>query len=334
MISQWARSNLLHATSHWHVVNIKLWPQALDFAVWVYNRLLSSDTGLSPLEKWTQLRTHTNKLRRAHVFGCPVYVLDPTLQDGHKIPKCDPCSRLGIFVGFSSEHSSLVPLVLNTTTGKISPQFHVVFDDNFNTVPSLVPTQQADLWKTILTLYERDCFLDAEIDPTSNKSINPPPRFDWNSVLTPTHCDNTSIPYDSHTPTIPPTTHPTTPHPHNTQPHNTQHTPSPHIQPPPHQLVTPITPTAITADDTPLHTPPNNHIPHLPHDAPPIDTSSPAPEGAQQPTQRPRRNALTYKHGPAIARRLPITGEAYKLAYMITNGHIPATQSSNHCVTS
>ena len=31
-----------------------------------------------------------------------------------------------MFVGFSQVHSSLVPLVLNVSTGKISPQYHVV----------------------------------------------------------------------------------------------------------------------------------------------------------------------------------------------------------------
>jgi hypothetical protein len=41
------------------------------------------------------------------------------------------------FMGLSSIHSSEVPLVLNTTTGSITPQFHVVFNDSFSTVPSL-----------------------------------------------------------------------------------------------------------------------------------------------------------------------------------------------------
>jgi hypothetical protein len=72
-----------------------------------------------------------------HVWGCPVYVLDPTLQQGSKLPKWQPRSRRGIFVGFSPAHSSDVPLILNTQTGHISPQFHVVFDDNFSTVNSL-----------------------------------------------------------------------------------------------------------------------------------------------------------------------------------------------------
>jgi hypothetical protein len=42
-----------------------------------------------------------------------------------------------MFVGYSPEHSSLVPMVLNLATGHISPQYHVVFDDSYHTVPSL-----------------------------------------------------------------------------------------------------------------------------------------------------------------------------------------------------
>jgi hypothetical protein len=34
-------------------------------------------------------------------------------------------------------HSTEVSLVLNTTSGSITPQFHVVFDDEFSTVASL-----------------------------------------------------------------------------------------------------------------------------------------------------------------------------------------------------
>jgi hypothetical protein len=41
-----------------------------------------------------------------------------------------------VFVGFSEVHSSLVPMVFNLKTLKITPQFHVVFDDWFTTVDS------------------------------------------------------------------------------------------------------------------------------------------------------------------------------------------------------
>ena len=39
-------------------------------------------------------------------------------------------------MGMSPQHASTVPLVLNLTTGHLSPQFHVVFDDWFTTVDS------------------------------------------------------------------------------------------------------------------------------------------------------------------------------------------------------
>ena len=58
-----------------------------------------------------------------------------------------------MFVGFSDAHSSLVHLVLNVATGKISPQCHVVFDDKFAAVCSL-PTKDSidNQWAQIFKL--------------------------------------------------------------------------------------------------------------------------------------------------------------------------------------
>ena len=44
--------------------------------------------------------------------------------------------RRGQFVGVSPKHSSTVGRILNVRTGHVSPQFHVVFDDLFTSVPS------------------------------------------------------------------------------------------------------------------------------------------------------------------------------------------------------
>jgi hypothetical protein len=41
-------------------------------------------------------------------------------------------------MGLSSLHASTVPIVLNPSTGYITPQFHVVFDDWFSTIASTV----------------------------------------------------------------------------------------------------------------------------------------------------------------------------------------------------
>ena len=88
------------------------------------------------------------------MWGAPVYVLDPRLQDGHKIPKFEPRSRRGLNLGWSPKHASTVPLVLNLPTGKVSPQFHVVFDDWFSTVSSEPDGKEeaidSDEWNSLL----------------------------------------------------------------------------------------------------------------------------------------------------------------------------------------
>ncbi len=63
-----------------------------------------------------------------------MYVLEAKLQNDQKLPKWNRRAHLGQFVGFLDEHSSMVAYVGHLTTGYISPQFHVVFDDLFETV--------------------------------------------------------------------------------------------------------------------------------------------------------------------------------------------------------
>jgi hypothetical protein len=88
-ISSCARANLIHLMlCRPDCANINLWAFAINYAIWVYNRLPSDMLGgLSPNEVWSGKRCDHSELRRAHVFGCPVYVLDPKLADGDKIPK-------------------------------------------------------------------------------------------------------------------------------------------------------------------------------------------------------------------------------------------------------
>jgi hypothetical protein len=44
------------------------------------------------------------------------------------------CAHVGQFLGYSDEHLSLVANVRHLSTGHMSPQFHVFFDDLFETV--------------------------------------------------------------------------------------------------------------------------------------------------------------------------------------------------------
>jgi hypothetical protein len=41
---------------------------------------------------------------------------------------------MGIYVGWSPSHAANVSLILNPRTGHISPQFHVVYNNDFTTV--------------------------------------------------------------------------------------------------------------------------------------------------------------------------------------------------------
>ena len=107
----------------------------MDHAVWIWNNTPKQGVGFSPLELFTGVRTDHTQLNRLHVWGCPTYVLEPSLQvSGKTIPKWNKRSRLGQFLGFSKEHSTTVGLVRNLASGKISPQFHCVYDDLFHTV--------------------------------------------------------------------------------------------------------------------------------------------------------------------------------------------------------
>jgi Reverse transcriptase (RNA-dependent DNA polymerase) len=141
-IMSMARTVLLHAAIHWpDASDPQLWPMAVDHAVFVYNRLPDITTGMSPLDLLSGVRWQVQKLHDLHVWGSPTYVLDPTLQDGRKLPRWTPRARRGAFLGVSKQHSSTAPLILNLTTGSISPQYHCVFDDSFSTVsaPDDVP---------------------------------------------------------------------------------------------------------------------------------------------------------------------------------------------------
>ena len=111
-----------------------LWPLAMSYAIFMHNHTPRRLDSYSPMELWTGSKSTHSQLQNCHPWGCPTYVLDPRLQDGHKIPKWEPQSRQGLHLGWSPLHASNVPLILNLTTRHVSPQFHVVFDDWFSTI--------------------------------------------------------------------------------------------------------------------------------------------------------------------------------------------------------
>lgn len=67
---------------------------------------------------------------------------------------------------FLSEHSSTVPLVYDPQTQHISPQYHVIFDAKFTTVPAFTSTEKRDkIFEELFTTSLWEFYVDpADVD--------------------------------------------------------------------------------------------------------------------------------------------------------------------------
>jgi len=83
---------------------------------------------------------------------------------------------MGRFLGFSDKHSSLVANVRNLSTGYISLQSHLVFDDLFETVVYL--GEDDIVFNAICNnLFDlnRDWYIEDEYDENDKLVYRPPP---------------------------------------------------------------------------------------------------------------------------------------------------------------
>ena len=145
-----ARTVLLHAKRKWPtVIATALWPYAMQSIVERHNRLSLDINGRSPLEKFSNTIDNIDPTD-FHTWGCPVYILDAANQGAIGTPKWEPRSHTGIYLGHSPCHAGSVALVLHLQTGHVSPQFHVVFDDEFSTVPYLRNDEPPPNWIQLL----------------------------------------------------------------------------------------------------------------------------------------------------------------------------------------
>ena len=153
----------------WDTFSTDLWPMAMYYSVWVYNRTPDMQSGLSAIDIWSRSRFEpvSETLSNCHVWYCPTYVLEQKLQKpGVKIPKWAPRIQRGVTMGFSKIHSTQVGLVINLLTGSISPQFHVVFDDMLSTMMSSTAADP-EVWISLFTSRNSriQVMLDQEDDP-------------------------------------------------------------------------------------------------------------------------------------------------------------------------
>ena len=136
---------------------------------YVYNNILRSNNTL-PSDLFFGTRVPRYTLQNMHVWDCPVYVLNPSLQADKKIPRWEPRYKRRVFCGLSMVHSSEVPQVLNLTTGSIITQFHVVFDDLFTTISLIEKEEQPPShWSDL-------CLDNTELIPMDNP---PPLSSEW-----------------------------------------------------------------------------------------------------------------------------------------------------------
>jgi hypothetical protein len=185
-VTTWARTMMLHQVLHWPTeARLDLWPFALNHAIYLWNHMPKRGTRMSPVELFTGSKfPNYAHLQRSHVWGCPVYVLDPTLQDGKKLPKWKPRARRGLYVGVSPIHSSTVGRVLNLNTGHVSDQYHCVYDDLFSTVnspeggPFGIDNFSVQHWTRLIESgYERH--VEPEMDDAGNPIPFPEMTDDW-----------------------------------------------------------------------------------------------------------------------------------------------------------
>jgi hypothetical protein len=150
-------------------------------------------------------------------FWFPSFVLAKKLQDGDAIQKWKAKSWMGVFIGHSLQHSSNVPVVYNPRTTHISPQFHVIFDDQFTTVSNSALSLPADfytkLFNTAKWAYEDNYTDTSDLYVYDNTHLQPPLSLKSNlsigsqPVLPPNQPQTRPNP-ESHPASIPTASHP------------------------------------------------------------------------------------------------------------------------------
>ena len=329
-----SRAMLHHAALHWpEVANVELWPFAVSHAAFLMNYIPQESTGRSPYELFTRTTWPTNKLQEMHVWGCPVYVLEESLKNGKPIPRWRPRSERGIYVGQQMKHGHSVPLILNLSSGKVTSQYHVIFDDWFQTVDSASPpiNFDHDHWYHTFGLTEWQYIPHDDPDelhdlPPLEDDVRPPPattpgarRHQLQQVrahVTKPVPLSTPIPYTLSSPSAIPEEPPVpcppsvTPSPAHSLQRENDHTDIKTTPPHGGQTTLDTTPLSVT---TPTAPPTTVTPPTPPPAVPPpnlADTSRPPPSSTSSaptpsPTSRPStRSSPKLKSPPTVDRRV------------------------------
>ena len=115
---------------------------------YLFRRPIILEGGISRLEVFSQATVGRN-LNDLHSFGCPTYALQSALAAGNSISRWLLRYRLGINLGPSPQHARNIHLTLNLQTGLVSPQYHVKFDDSFESVRDPANDLSSARWKEL-----------------------------------------------------------------------------------------------------------------------------------------------------------------------------------------
>jgi hypothetical protein len=135
-LQEQTRTILIHANRRWpDAISAHLWPYAIRMANELFNNspTITGDNHQTPIERFSRSTVMPN-IKQILPFGCPAYVLNNALQARQKIGKWEERARIGVHLGLSPNHARTVGLILNLSTGLVSPQFHVKYDPTFQTV--------------------------------------------------------------------------------------------------------------------------------------------------------------------------------------------------------
>ena len=102
------------------VFNKCLWPFILSHTAYLWNNLPNGHHGLTTLEIFTGVKQNVLVVRNEKTWGCRLYVLDPKLQDGKKLPKWSHRLRREQYLAKPLLHAISIELIRNLNTRCIS----------------------------------------------------------------------------------------------------------------------------------------------------------------------------------------------------------------------
>ena len=142
------------------MTSIELWHMCLLEATRISNATRLNGDGHAPFCIFSKSKALLN-IKDEHTFGCPIFFLEPKLEQKQKIPKWNPRAKLLIHVGKCPFNAGNVSLVMNCCTCLIYLQFRLIFDDTFSTIWSIRPALNPLNWNHL-------CRTSSEFEPATD----------------------------------------------------------------------------------------------------------------------------------------------------------------------